>query len=115
MARHAVWVSVVLAVWVGGCTVDPPLRKVTEKIFPRPIGVRVVELESEDADVRREAVLAIAKSQKVKSVPTLVRLMCTVARRDPEPMVRAAAARTRDGAKLIPPIPAAAAAAGMAG
>ena len=96
MIRPAACTSVLLLVLAAGCTVDPSFGPLA-KIFPRPIGARVVDLESDDPDVRRDAVQAIAKSGKAESVPTLVRLLCLVARKDSDPMVRAAAAQALGG------------------
>lgn len=93
MTRKAVYIAALAALLVGGCAGKNPLRWVAETIMPVSLGTRVIQLESEDADVRREAVLAIASSNKVESAPALVRLLCVVARTDPDAMVRAGAAR----------------------
>ena len=92
MIRPAAWSGALVLVLAAGCTVDPSFGPLV-KIMPRPIGSRIVDLENDDPDVRRDAVQAIAKSGKAESVPTLVRLLCLVAKKDSDPMVRAAAAQ----------------------
>ena len=74
----------------SGCTGDSS-RGPLARLFPRPLGARLVELENENPDVRRKAVEAIAKSGKAETVPSLVRLLCLVAQKDRDAMVRSAA------------------------
>ena len=83
---------------VSGCTVDPSLGPLA-RLFPRPLGARVVELENENPDVRRKAVEAVAKSGKTETVPSLVRLLCLVAQKDRDAMVRSAAVQALGGVK----------------
>ena len=104
MIRPSAAVSAMLLVLAAGCTVDPSFGPLA-RIFPKPIGTRVVEVENDDPDVRREAVLAIAKSGKADSVPTLMRLLCLVAKKDRDPMVRAATAQALgdvEGDEVVP-------------
>ena len=82
----------------SGCTVDPSLGPLA-RLFPRPLGARVVELENENPDVRRKAVQAVAKSGKADTVPSLVRLLCLVAQKDRDAMVRSAAVQALGGVK----------------
>jgi hypothetical protein len=82
----------------SGCTVDPSMGPIA-RLFPRPLGARVVELESENPDVRRKAVEAVAKSGKTETVPSLVRLLCLVVQKDRDAMVRSAAVQALGGVK----------------
>ena len=82
----------------SGCTADLSKGPLAG-LFPRPLGARVVELENENPDVRRKAVEAVAKSGKTETVPSLVRLLCLVAQKDRDAMVRSAAVQALGGVK----------------
>jgi len=98
MRRRIVCLGILWLAVASGCTVDPSMGPIA-RLFPRPLGSRVVELESENPDVRRKAVEAVAKSGKTETVPSLVRLLCLVARKDRDAMVRSAAAQALGGVK----------------
>ena len=99
MTRRWLPMGLLAAATVAGCGKQAGMDNVMGKVFPKPVEVRVVEVQSEDADVRRNAVLAVGKSKKVHRYPSLVRLLCLVARTDSDAMVRAAAARSLSGVR----------------
>jgi len=90
MRRRLLSLAMLWLAAANGCTVDPSTGPLA-RLFPRPLGARVVELENENPDVRRKAVEAVAKSGKTETVPSLGRLLCLVARNDRDAMVRSAA------------------------
>ena len=96
MRRRFLSLAMLWLAAASGCTGDASTGPLA-RLFPRPLGARVVELENENPDVRRKAVEAIAKSGKVETVPSLVRLLCLVARNDRDAMVRSAAAQALGG------------------
>lgn len=98
MRRRLLSLAMLWLAAASGCAVDPSLGPVA-RLFPRPLGARVVEIESENPDVRRKAVEAIAKSGKTGTVPSLVRLLCLVAQKDRDAMVRSAAVQALGGVK----------------
>jgi hypothetical protein len=86
----SVLLVMLLAPGCGKQTADQWLK---EKLFPPTPAQRVLELESPRADVRREAVLAIEARTDTHKIASVVRLMCLLAKSDPDPMVRASACR----------------------
>jgi hypothetical protein len=93
----------------AGCQEGAADKWLHEKMNPPPTAARVVEIESEKPDVRREALIAVAADPNARAMPSVVKLYCMVARNrgtvviDPvtkvrteiptDPMVRAAAVR----------------------
>ena len=97
MTRRMMICAVLVSLAPVGCgktkTADEWIKG---KLFPPTPAERILQLESDHADVRREAVLYVQRKPKMHQVPSVVKVMCLLAREDYErdPMVRAAAART---------------------
>ncbi len=78
------------AVAAAGCESLNPIEGFA-KLFPPSLAERVIDVGSDNADTRREAVQAIGEHDKVDDIPAIRELMVLVARTDRSPLVRAAA------------------------
>jgi len=76
-----------------GCESGSADRWLKEQLNPPPTSARVVQIEGQQADARREAVTAVAVDRSMWAVPSVVKLFTLVATTDADPMVRSAAVR----------------------
>jgi len=92
---RAMWMAPALALVLAtaGCETGTADRWIKERLSSTPTAVRVIQIESEQPDMRREAVMAVAADRGVRAVPSVVKLFSLVARTDKDPMVRSAAVR----------------------
>lgn len=97
MIRRAVLGIVLASLLSVGCgksrTADEWIKA---RLSPATPADRILQMESEHADVRREALLYVQRKPDMHRVPSVIKLVCLLAREDyeKEPMVRATAART---------------------
>lgn len=80
----------------GGCGGKKPGlgARMKNALFPPPASTLVARVAGDHADERREALQALAADKKARTVPSVVKIFCAVARNPKEePLVRAAAVR----------------------
>lgn len=87
------WTVVVLILAAAGCGGKSADQWLKEKLVPVPTAVRIAQIESPHPDVRREALQAVAADRQARTIPSVVKVFCLVAKIDADPMVRAAAVR----------------------
>ena len=89
MNRFA-WAAAAAVLLAAGCSgqAGTPWR---EKFFPPSTAVQLVRIESDQADVRREGLQAVAADASARRLPAVIKLFCVVARNDRDSMARAAA------------------------
>jgi HEAT repeat protein len=85
--------AVILAAGCGGQKAPSLDSWLKAKLFPPPTVARVVQVESDLADERREALQAVARDPKATDIEAVVRLYAIVARSDDDALVRSAAVR----------------------
>lgn len=90
LAMPALVASSLLAAGCGGKTSDEWFK---EKMTPPSTAERVAQIESDSADVRREALVKVAADSQACRTPSVAKLFCLVAKTDADAMVRSTAVR----------------------
>jgi HEAT repeat protein len=77
-----------LACAVEGCGGTSADQWFKERLWPPTPATRVSQLESPNADQRREALRVLAAGKNTQAIPSVVTIFCTLAKTDKDPTVR---------------------------